>query len=308
MTAEVQIGNASREDAAALAQLISRATAVDGVEAISEEAILALRQIATSASLAARIGDRVVGFASVEATDTGAVLEIVVDPKHRRTGIAKALLHTLDINPEHEVLIWAHGNIEAAQGFATAVGLTSTRVLWQMRRPLSGEIPEFHVPAGITIRSFRPGLDDEEWVLVNSRAFVSHPEQGKWDIDDLQIRENEPWFDPDGFLVAEVTGPLGTDAFLPVGAMAGSHWTKVHPSAVGSPGPIGEVYVVGIDPYTQGIGLGKALTLAGLHYLRSLGLAEVMLYVDEDNTSAMTLYEALGFTKYAVDVQYLYNH
>ena len=88
--------------------------------------------------------------------------------------------------------------------------------------------------------------------------------------------------------------------------MAGFHWTKVHPPGEqDSPSPgLGEVYVVGVDPAEQGSGLGRALTLAGLHHLRDLGVAEAMLYADEDNVPAIKMYEALGFTRTRIDAMY----
>ena len=62
--------------------------------------------------------------------------------------------------------------------------------------------------------------------------------------------------------------------------------------------------MVGVDPGEQGTGLGRALTLAGLRYLRARGLAEAMLYVDEDNVPAIRLYEGLGFTRWSTDAMY----
>ena len=85
--------------------------------------------------------------------------------------------------------------------------------------------------------------------------------------------------------------------------MAGFHWTKVHP-ANGDEPSIGEVYVVGVDPDAHGGGLGKALTVAGLGYLRDRGLNQVMLYVDEDNAPAIRMYENLGFTRWRADAMY----
>ena len=67
----------------------------------------------------------------------------------------------------------------------------------------------------------------------------------------------EPWFDPEGLLLAE-------DAD---GTIVGFHWTKRHDAQQG------EVYVVGIDPGAQGRGLGRLLTLAGLHHLWAPGSA-----------------------------------
>jgi mycothiol synthase len=51
-------------------------------------------------------------------------------------------------------------------------------------------------------------------------------------------------------------------------------------------------------------GLGKALTVTGLRYLRGRGLPQAMLYVDESNTGAIRLYESLGFTHWDTDVSY----
>jgi len=64
------------------------------------------------------------------------------------------------------------------------------------------------------------------------------------------------------------------------------------------------VYAVGVAPAAQGMGLGKALTVAGIRYLHDQGLHAVMLYTDADNAPAVSLYRSLGFTRWDMDVMY----
>jgi mycothiol synthase len=178
------------------------------------------------------------------------------------------------------------------------MGFENSRVLWQMRRSLFAPLSAAALPAGCTIRTFEPGVDDEAWLGINSRAFADLPDQGGWTLDDLHRRMAEPWFSAAGFLILEKDGKV-----------IGFHWTKVHgrkSSGGHDHDAIGEVYVIGVDPDYAGHGLGRALTLAGLHHLRGLGLSQAMLYVDASNTSAIRLYEGLGFSRWDTDV--LYRH
>lgn len=166
---------------------------------------------------------------------------------------------------------------------AARSGLVPTRKLFQMRSPLPlGD------RATIAVRPYEPERDRAAWLTVNNRAFEWHPDQGGWSEHDLREREREPWFDPAGFLLHEVDGRLA--AFC---------WTKVH---VAHDPPLGEIYVIAVDPDFHGRGLGRELTLAGLDHLAERGLKVGMLYVEDDNEAAVGLYRRLGFHIHHEDV------
>lgn len=276
----------------------------DGAYPLSEHVVLHIRHGGDAPAVHLLLRDHdgaLAGYTHLDITDEveGAAAELVVHPMRRRRGLGRALVTAaIAVTDEHDprgrLRLWAHGDHPSAGALALSLGFTRSRVLLQMRRSLFDALPEPRVPDGVEVRPFRPGADDEAWVRINARAFAHHPDQGRWTLRDLRLRMAEPWFDAGGFLLA-----VARDS----GRLLGFHWTKVH----GHPqhhDPIGEVYVVGVDPDAQGSGLGRALTVAGLRYLRGQGLAQAMLYVDESNAGAVALYNGLGFARWSTDVSY----
>jgi mycothiol synthase len=302
-------------DAGQVLELVQRAAEEDGVSPLSEHVMLHLRYGGDARARNVLIFDdgKLAGYGHLDPTDPveGPAGEMVIHPDARHRGLGLLLSRALIEQGGPGLRLWAHGELPEAARLAASAGLTRSRALWQMRRSLQTRIGRPQLAAGITVRTFVIGHDEEAWLNVNHRAFARHPEQGAWTLEDLELREREPWFDPDGFFLAERDGRL-----------AGFHWTKIH-GGTGNHGheaagpatsasrpaghgheAIGEVYVVGVDPGERGTGLGRALTVVGLRYLRSRGLSQVMLYVDETNAAAIRLYESLGFTHWDTDVMF----
>ena len=290
-----------RADIAAVAELLEVASDVDGHAPLDEHQWLDLvnggrHDFAGLVAWEPGHGHPV-GYAQITREAAGAhqatwALEWVVDPHHRLPdlGIARTLVDAaLGLVAEAgggHVHMWVPKPTDATDDLAAAVGLRRGRELRQLRRLLPvGDQPT------IDVRAFVPGQDEAAWLEVNNRAFQWHPEQGGWDLATLRSREEQQWFDPAGFLLHVRDGKL-----------AGFCWTKVH--ADHEP-PLGEVYVVAVDPGFAGLGLGRALMVAGLDHLSRRGLTMAMLYVDADNVGALHLYERLGFTTDHVDRAYV---
>ncbi|MFI9305040.1 mycothiol synthase [Streptomyces triculaminicus] len=274
-------------------RLIGEAAAADGQPAVSEQGRLQLkgRRAGVLHVLLRAMDKELVGYGQLEANDPveAPAGELVVHPDHRGHGHGRALGNALLTESGKRLRVWAHGGHPAARHLAQVLGLSLFRELRQMRRPLTDlALPEPVLPEGVTVRAFRPGEDDEAWLAVNAAAFAHHPEQGSLTQRDLDDRKAEGWFDADGFFLAEKGGEI-----------VGFHWTKVHADE-----GLGEVYVLGVRPGAQGGGLGKALTTIGLRHLADKGLPTAMLYVDADNSAAVSVYERLGFTTHETDLMY----
>jgi mycothiol synthase len=303
------LGRLSPADVEAVRSLVAEVTAADGVGPLSDHVMLHLPRGGDEEvrNLLVRSDGQLVGYAHLDVTDAveGSSAELAVLPSARGRGIGRALVtRLLAESPDGRLRLWAHGESAGSGALARSMGFSRSRVLWQMRMSLDAPLPEPVLPEGVVVRTFEVGTDEAAWTALNNKAFSAHPDQGGWSIDEVLVREAEPWFDPKGFFLA-----------LRGERLVGFHWTKVHGALTHHHGdsehehghdhpPVGEVYVVGVDPAEQGRGLGPALTLLGLHHLQQLGLDEVMLYVDESNTNAIRVYERLGFTRYSTDVSW----
>ncbi|MGA9596500.1 MAG: mycothiol synthase [Acidimicrobiia bacterium] len=205
-------------------------------------------------------------------------LELAVAPGFRETSLPSDLAAAVvEAVGDAAMTLWAHTSYVA--GMANDWGWRRTRALLEMTCALPVSC-DGAAAAGITFSTFRRGLDEEAWVVANNLAFAGHPENGALTIADLEARIRQPWFDPNGFFLAWDGDQL-----------AGSCWTKVHGDGRG------EIYIIGVVPRWERVGLGRALICRGLNYLsREKNATAALLYVEGDNDRATTVYEKVGFT------------
>jgi len=285
--------------------LINRTTNHDGTPPIAEHILLHLRYGGDKADshLLVEKDNQVIGYAHLDQTDlvAGPSVELVVDPSYRRARVGKALLSEAIKIRGKSLRLWVHGEQEAAHSLAASFNFEKIRTVMQMSKSLSDIQPLPVIDKEIIIRSFLPGIDSDDWLDLNNRVFKDHPEQGGWQISDLNHRLSEDWFDEKGFFIVEKNKQVIASTWTKVhGAHShdhGSEASHAHPA-------IGEIYITAVDPAYAGLGIGKALTITALNYLKYQGLTDAMLYVDFDNKAALKLYDSLGFKLSSKDILY----
>jgi len=285
--------------------LINRTTNHDGTPPIAEHILLHLRYGGDKADshLLVEKDNQVIGYAHLDQTDlvAGPCVELVVDPSYRGAGVGKALLSEAIKICGKSLRLWVHGEQEVAHNLAASFNFEKIRTVMQMSKSLTDIQPLPAIDKEIVIRSFLPGIDSEAWLELNNKVFKDHPEQGGWQLSDLNHRLSEEWFDEKGFFIGEKNKQV-----------IASTWTKVHGEhshnhdgeASHAHPAIGEIYITAVDPEYAGLGIGKALTITALNYLKYQGLTDAMLYVDFDNKAALNLYDSLGFELSSKDVLY----
>jgi mycothiol synthase len=282
-----------------LGALLERAATAHDHPALPEPQLLALTHPGGTPHegrlVLARSGGELAGFALLSpARDGSTVLHVVVDPAMGTTRLESALIRRAvqEAPTGFPLHLWLMQATSADDDRAGAEGFVPERDLLQMRvaLPLPDDVLAATRP--LATRPFGPGRDEGPWVETNNRAFAGHPEQGAWTVADLLERLAADWVELDGFLVADDPDGPG---------LIGACWTKIHRDRTP---PLGEIYVIDVDPRHHGQGWGRSLTVAGLVYLAATGITVGMLYTDESNMAAVALYRSLGFTVDHVDRSY----
>ncbi len=177
--------------------------------------------------------------------------------------------------------LWGRPASDLHLAVSAGLGLQPHRALHRMAMDLT-QRPTNELPT----RSFTDA-DRAELLRVNNAAFAGHPDQGSWTEHDLASALDQSWVDPAGIRL-----------FEPDGELKGFCWTKIHRY---HDEPVGEIYVIGLDPTVHGQGLGAPMTAAGLAWLFDAGMRRAMLYVEADNSPAVATYKALGMDVIATD-------
>ncbi len=285
--------------------LIEQATAIEGHPPVGEHKVSHLAVGARDwVGILAYDDALLVGYAHTRWNPPGTrprmAVEVVVHPEWHDRGVARRLLDetrsVLGRAGGGVLYLWVHWVEDPQATLAARMGFRIQRELAFMTRDLSEPPPAPRLPPGVEVRAYRPGVDDAAFLEVNNAAFAGHPENGGWTAEDFAERRALDWFDPDGLLLAWRGEEL-----------LGFHWTKWHEHDTDEQpahDPVGEVYVLGIAPAAQGMGLGRALLHEGLIHLYKQGCRRVVLYVDSASAGARPLYASDGFVTESLEVCY----
>jgi mycothiol synthase len=141
------------------------------------------------------------------------------------------------------------------------------------------------LPPGFSLRAFQPG-DAPALTAVQNAAFADGWGFCPNTVAQIEYRTGRSDTAHRGiFLMYHPDAP---------GQSVGYCWTFQTPVAERTRGVIG---MIGVVPEYRGRGLSRPLLLAGMAYLRSAGVYDIGLHVDQTNAPARRLYDAVGFRK-----------
>lgn len=229
---------------------------------------------------------QLVGYALVSpeipigrAVGSGGVLE-----EHQSSGVGRSLLGRISEHVENLGVavfhIQASLDSQHARNLLASEGFVHVKDYWQMRWE-NGTLPAISLPDGYGLRTFELDQDEAELTSIQNAAFGEHWGFNPNTVEEIAARVRMNSTAPDGII------------FISNGeSLAGFNWTLRNETENGS---VGFVAMTGVHPNYRGKGLGTAVVVTGMEYLREQGVDGIELEVDSTNTPAVELYRKLGF-------------
>ena len=168
-------------------------------------------------------------------------------------------------------------------------GFERVKSYWQMRWE-GDNLPDLALRPGFRLKPFRLGRDEAMLAELQNAAFGEHWGFCPNTVEEIAARVRMKISDPDGIIFV-------MDGSRP----AGYNWTLKYEN---SHGKIGVVSMTGVHPSYRGNGLGMAVVVSGMQYLKDQGVEAIELEVDSENTPARELYLKLGYRQVSSSVWY----
>jgi len=219
-----------------------------------------------------------------------AKVHVGVHPHWRRQELGRRLL-ALTLGRAREqgksyVSTAADSALPAAGRFLRRAGFAPVVDWVLMRAPAELPLEPARWPAGYTVRTYREVQNPAVVAEALNRGFIGHWENRERPLAEIVHRLAGPHVRPAGIFLA----------FGPAGEVAGICWADYDAAGNAQRGEaVGHIWSLGVAPEHRRHGLGRALLLAGMAWLRAEGQPIVELDAVGNNELALPLYHSAGF-------------
>jgi mycothiol synthase len=231
----------------------------------------------------------------------GFIRGLGVVPRSRRKGIGRELvtkaIESLRERGMETAECWTREDKPICKHLFESFDFKLIRVFSTMRRDLNSIPSDIVENRDVRIRVMKEGIEDIDLLRwLNNESFSEHFDFRPSTLEEWKHWCSHPDFDREGWFIAFLQGkPVGH-----VGTWIDSKFVK-HRGI-----KRGWIDTIGVLKPHRRKGIGTSLILRGMECLKSKGMTEVELGVDDTNpTKAIELYEKVGFKVIRKGLTYL---
>ncbi len=211
---------------------------------------------------------------------------VEVHPNYRNRGVGRALYDLVEQQARtwkaKTVLVEDNQRYTLLREFLERRGFKFDRFSWEMLLPAAHPVIAAQWLDGITIRTFKPGQDEQLYHHLINSAFAGHFALTTVPFEQILHWIKQPNFNPDGIFFAFAGAePAGICAAI------------VHPNAESE----GWIEDLAVMPAYRRQGVGRVLLLTGVNWLRQR-VSNIKLGVEGKNERALPLYTSVGFERH----------